>query len=97
MTKALVGVEMLSPEPHALAEHWGHILELPVGASHTGEPQLLLPNCSFRFVRGESEIMSGLTFQVGDVAAVSEAARERGHSVSGNTFQLGGITYHLVA
>src|SRR5260370_12565155 len=30
VTQALIGVEMQSPEPLALAEHWGRILQMPV-------------------------------------------------------------------
>src|SRR6202158_5491962 len=30
VTQALTGVEMESPEPAALAEHWGRIIEMPV-------------------------------------------------------------------
>ena len=45
-----------------------------------GEPELKLPNASFRFVKGEAEIMSGLTFKVGDVARVLDAAKAKGLS-----------------
>ena len=64
--------------------------------SESGEPELKLPNCGFRFVEGDSDIMSGLTFRVADVAAVRDAARERGCAVSGDSFWLGGVTFHLV-
>jgi hypothetical protein len=97
VTQALIGVEMQSPEPQALAEHWGKIIGIPVSKSKTGDPELALPNCSFRFVTGESDIMSGLTFRVGDIAKVSDAARAKGHEVSGDSFALGGVTFRLVA
>jgi hypothetical protein len=97
VTQALIGVEMQSPDPQGLAEHWGRILEIPASASKTGEPELVLVNCNFRFVRGAGEIMSGLTFRVGDIAAVRDGARARGHKVSGDSFQLGGVTFHLGA
>jgi hypothetical protein len=58
---------------------------------------LNLPNAGFRFVRGESEIMSGLTFRVGDVARVRDAARAKGHAVAGDSFELGGVTFGLTA
>jgi len=95
VTQALIGVEMQSPEPAGLAEHWGKIIGIPVSKSKTGEPELRLPNCGFRFVRGESEIMSGLTFRVADVAKVLEAAKAKGHAVSGDSFLLGGVTFLL--
>ena len=97
VTQALIGVEMESPQPQALAEHWGKILELPVTTNASGEPELKLPNCSFRFVKGVNDIMSGLTFRVGDIAGVRGAAKARGHAVSDNCFVLGGVTFHLVA
>jgi hypothetical protein len=96
VTQALTGVEMHSPDPTGLAAHWGGILGIPVAKGQEGEPELRLPNCSFRFVRGESEIMSGLTFRVGDVAKVRDAAKAKGHAVSGRSFRLGGVTCSLV-
>src|SRR6267142_1329674 len=50
VTQALTGVEMQSPEARALAEHWGKILGIPASKSKTSEPELALPNASFRFV-----------------------------------------------
>jgi hypothetical protein len=97
VTQALVGVEMQSPEPEVLAEHWGKIIGIASGKSSAGEPELKLPNCSFRFVKGDSEIMSALTFRVGDVAKVRDAARARGYQVSGDGFDIGGVTLHLAA
>ncbi len=41
--------------------------------------------------------MSGLTFKVGDVANVRDAAKAKGHAVSGDSFDLGGVTFHLAA
>ena len=96
VTQALTGVEMHSPDPAGLAAHWGGILGIPIVKAQAGEPELRLPNCSFRFVRGESEIMSGLTFRVGDVAKVRDAAKARGHAVSGDSFRLGGVMFNLV-
>ena len=97
VTQALIGVEMRSPEPLALAGHWGRIIEIPVTQNPGGEPELRLENCSFRFVAGASEIMSGLTFGVSDISGVREAARARGYAVSGDSFLLGGVTFGLAA
>jgi hypothetical protein len=97
VTKALVGVEMQSPDPQGLAEHWGKIIGISISKNQEGEPELKLPNGGFRFVKGASEIMSGLTFQVADIAVVLDAARKRGHALSGDSFLLGGVTFHLVA
>jgi hypothetical protein len=97
VTQALTSVEMQSPDPQGLAEHWGRIIEIPVTGNASGEPELKLPNCSFRFVRGPSEIMSGLTFRVSDVASVRDAAKAKGCASSGDTFLLGGVTFSLAA
>ena len=97
VTQALIGVEMESPQPQVLAGHWGKIIGIPVSTGKSGEPELKLPNASFRFVKGASDIMSGLTFRVGDIAAVRDAARTRGRPVSGDSFLLGGVTFHLAA
>ena len=97
VTRTLTGVEMQSPDPLSLAEHWGRIIGVAVTRSDAGDAELRLPNCRFRFVKGEAEIMSALEFRVRDVAAVCEAARGRGYSVSGNEFLLGGVSFRLVA
>ena len=64
VTQALIGVEMESPDPQGLAEHWGKIIGIPVRKSQSGKPELVLPNATFRFIKGKSDIMSGLTFGV---------------------------------
>jgi len=97
VTQALVGVEMQSADPHALAAHWGRIIGVAVGNNGDGAPELKLPNASFRFVKGDSEVMSGLDFRVADVAAVREAAKARGYQVSGNEFLISGVTFKLAA
>jgi len=88
-------VEMESPEPEALAAHWGRIIGITVSKDANGEPELKLPNASFRFVKGPADIMSGLTFKVASIARVIDAARGRGCKVSGDSFDLGGVTFHL--
>src|SRR5258708_28670239 len=62
VTQALIGVEMESPEPQALAEHWGKILGIPASKSKTGEPELALPNCSFHFAKRATDLIGGLPF-----------------------------------
>jgi hypothetical protein len=97
VTQALTGVEMQSPEPENLAAHWGRIIGIPVSKQHDGAPELKLPNGRIRFVRGDTEIMSGLDFRVGNVAAVCDAARARGFDVSENAFPLAGVTFRLIS
>ncbi len=97
VTQALTEVEMQSPDPQGLAEHWGRILGSPARRREGGEMELKLPNGRFRFVQGESEIMSGLMFRVSDVARVCDAARTKGYAVSDHSFLLGGVTFRVAA
>jgi hypothetical protein len=87
---------MQSPEPAALAAHWGRIIGFPVSDDRDGVPELHLPDCRFRFVQGERELMSGLTFCVSKPEAVCEAARAKGYAVSDQSFLIGGVTFCLV-
>ena len=97
VTQAITGVEMQSPDPAGLAEHWGKIIGVTVSKGADGAAELKLPNATFRFAKGADEIMSGLDFRVGDVAKVSDAARARGYKVSGNAFFIGGVNFRLAA
>ncbi len=97
VTQALTGVEMQSPEPAALAAHWGRIIALPVTVNGDGEPELILPNCRFSFVQGAREIMSGLSFRVNNPTGVCEAARAKGYAVSDQSFPIGGVTFRVAA
>ena len=95
VTQALTGVEMQSPEPQGLAEHWGRIIGVASNAASNGVAELKLPNASFRFVKGASEIMSALEFRVADAASVLHAARAKGLAVAGKEFLLGGVTFRV--
>jgi hypothetical protein len=97
VTRSLTEVEMQSPDPQGLAEHWGSIVGLAASRNGKGESELRLPNCSFRFVKGPSDLMSGLTFRVADVAKVRDAAKARGCDVASDGFDLCGVTFRLVA
>ncbi|QPF92335.1 hypothetical protein [Bradyrhizobium commune] len=93
VTQALTGVEMQSPDPKGLAEHWGKI----IGVEPNGDAELKLPNATFRFVKGASEVMSALEFRVVDAASVLHAARAKGLAVAGSEFLLGGVTFRVSA
>ena len=97
VTQALVGVEMQSPDPHDLAGHWGGIIGIPVSKNANGESELALVNSRFRFVKGASDAMTGLTFRVNDVAKVRDAAKAKSYPSSGDSFFLGGVNFQLVA
>lgn len=91
-TSALTEVILASPDPQGLAAHWSRI----IGIAAIGT-EIDLVNCRIRVVRGESDIMSGLTFRVRDPAAVLRAAQARGHAVTGDTFPLGGVDFRITA
>jgi hypothetical protein len=95
-TLALTDVEMQSPEPQALAEHWGKIIGVPATKGADG-PVLKLPNATFRFVKGPVDLMAGLSFRVKDVAKIREAAMAKGCKVEADSFDLCGVTFRLAA
>ena len=47
-------------------------------------------------IYGKSDLMSGLTFKVADIAKVRDAAKAKGCNVSGDAFDLCGVTFRLV-
>jgi len=97
VTRALLGVEMQSPDPRGLAQHWSRIIGIPVSHADNGDAEIVLVNGRLRFVSGANEIMTGVTMQVSNVDAVLAAATARGYAVSGNAFLLGGVDFRLVA
>src|SRR4029434_10678426 len=83
-TLALTEVEMQSPDPQALAEHWGKIIGVPATKGADGAV-LKVPNATFRFVKGPVDLMTGLSFRVADVAKVREAAKAKGCKVEADS------------
>ncbi|MBV5270565.1 MAG: hypothetical protein JZU55_12530 [Afipia sp.] len=96
VTSALTDVVLTSPDPQGLADHWGRIIGIPPVSTRAG-PEIALGNCRIRFDKGNNEIMSALAFKVRDPAAMLDAAKARGYSVTGNSFFLGGVDFHLTA
>ena len=94
-TLALTDVEMQGPDPQGLAEHWGKIIGVAVTKGDDGTPLLELPNATFCFMEGPADLMTGLAFQVADVAKVRETARAKGCKVKGDSFDLCGVTFTL--
>jgi hypothetical protein len=97
VTQALVGVEMQSPDPAGLAEHWGKIIGVGVTRGADDAAELGLPNATFRFVQGTDEIMSALEFRVANITKVRDAAKARGYAISGDAFFIGGVNFRLVS
>jgi hypothetical protein len=97
VTQALVAVEMQSADPAGLAEHWGRIMGVSPGKAGSGNFEITLPNCSLRFVAGDADAMTALTFRVADVAAVGAVATAKGYALSGDSFLIGGVAFRLAA
>lgn len=92
VTTALTEVVLTSPDPQGLAAHWSRIIGIPAAGA-----EIDLGNCRVKVVKGENEIMSGLTFRVCDPARVLQAAQARGHAVTGDVFALGGVDFRIAA
>ena len=58
------------------------ILGVPASQNANGEAELKLPNGVFRFVAGDIDLMTGLTFRVNDVMKVRDAARSAAPSMN---------------
>jgi hypothetical protein len=93
VTQALVAVEMQSPDPQNLAQHWGRIL----GIAPSSSAGIALPNAEFAFVEGKSEAMTALTFKVANIARIRDAAKAHGLAVTGDGFALAGVDVRLIA
>jgi hypothetical protein len=94
VTQALVAVELQSPDPVDLAQHWGRILGLAPSHVH-GASEIALPNATLRFVEGERDAMTALTFRVNDPQHIGSEATSKGYAVSSDTFRLAGVDFRL--
>jgi hypothetical protein len=96
VTRALLEVELQSPDHWDLAQHWSNVIGVPLTTARGGDPQIAFSNACLRFARGAREAMTGLTFRVNDVAQVLGRARARGLPCAGDAFLLGGVTMRVV-
>jgi len=94
-TRSVLGIELQSPDPAGLAQHWSRIIGSPLTHADDGIAEIVLLNARLRFVPGTSEMMSGVVLQVRDIATVLAAAQARHYSVSDSAFTLGGVTFRL--
>ncbi len=100
VTGALLGAEIQSPDPAALATRWRAILERPVSRNAAGEPQIALDLGALRFVRdcdGRGEGLGGLDLVAADRARIVDAAERRGCRVAGDTVTVCGTRFRLIA
>ena len=94
-TRALVGVEMQSPDPEGLARHWSAILGVPLQTGADGIPEIALVNCMLRFDNGAVDALSGLVFEAADAGAIRQAAAARGYAVTADAFTIGGVDFRI--
>jgi hypothetical protein len=97
VTLALVAVEMQSPNPQDLAQHWGRVLGIAPTIGPDGGVAIALPNGAFNFVNGHTDAMTALTFKVTDLARIRAAAKANGLAVTGDSFALAGVDFRLIA
>ena len=94
VVNSIVGVEIQSPEPDALAKRWAEILELPVK-----DGGIALQNAKLRFVKetdGRGEGLSGLDVKAADRKHALDAAEKHGRRISDDTVMVCGVRMKLV-
>ena len=95
---AIVAAEMRSPDPQALAERWGRLLDKPVRALGSGWA-IDLDDAMLRFMpcaQGQKEGLYGLDLRVKDRSLIDAGARSLGIPITDDTLQLCGMTIRLV-
>jgi hypothetical protein len=95
-TLRILGIEMESPQPDALAAHWSKILETPITLEE-GVPTMTLEQNSIQFLEGRVEVLSSIRVQVKDLSATIERALSCGLRVEQGSFHLGGVNFRLSA
>jgi hypothetical protein len=97
-TKALVEIELESPDPARLAAQWSKIMEVPVSRSAEGDPRIVLHGGAIRIVAaapGKPEALSTLRIAVADMARAKAKATARGYKLGGDAFHLCGVNIRL--
>jgi hypothetical protein len=95
---AVVGAEMRSPDPEALARRWGRLLALPV-QSDDGTWLITLDDGVLRFVRAntdQKEGFYGIDLKVRDRSRVEQGAKAAGIAIEENQLTICGMTVRLV-
>jgi hypothetical protein len=100
VTRALIGAELQSPDPAALARRWSAIIERPVVAGASGAPEIAVDDGVLRFVPaadGRGEGLGGLDLAAANRAAILEAAARREKEIAGDVVSVGGMWFRLVS
>ncbi|MDO9286726.1 MAG: VOC family protein [Aquabacterium sp.] len=93
-TRRLLGIELESPEPEALATHWSRILATPLTVVD-GAPALVVDGVGLRFVPGAADCLGAVVVEVADVRATLDRAVACGHRIEGDAFHLAGVTFRV--
>ncbi|HUN52497.1 MAG TPA: VOC family protein [Candidatus Sulfotelmatobacter sp.] len=99
VTKALVGAEIQSDDPPAMAERWSRILDLPVKQGDDGLRRMKLTNAELRFVPigdGRGRGLGAIDVVAADRKHILQEAAKRGKKRSDNQVELCGIRINLV-
>jgi hypothetical protein len=99
VVKYYSAVELQSADPHALAERWSSIVELPLRKDSRGRLELPLENASVRFVEaidGRGEGLGAVDIVVPDHTRLLEAAAQRGRKVSEDQVMICGVRFNLL-
>jgi hypothetical protein len=95
-TRRLLGIELESPEPAALATLWSRILATPL----TGDASaavLRFEHAQIGFTPGPADALGTVVLEVADVAATLARAIGRGRRIEGDAFHLGGVYFRVRA
>jgi hypothetical protein len=97
-TRAITGIEAISPNPGDLAAHWAAILQREVDAS--GEtPTIHIEGADIRIAGNPDdgrELLETVLVEVVDPEAVMAVARQRGKATGPRSIGLCGMTFRLV-
>ncbi len=98
MVSDIVGAEVQSDDPEALAAHWGAVAGLPV-ERRDGAPTVVLTNAVLRFVKaedGRGPGLGALDLKVEDRARLLREAEARGARVSDGQVIVCGTRFNLI-
>ena len=97
-TAAMIGAELQSPDPGALAARWGEILDVPVTTGASGAAEIVLDNATLRFVDvtdGRGEGLGGVDLKAADKTAILAAANARALAVDGDSVMICGTRFRI--
>jgi hypothetical protein len=98
--RALVGAELQSDEPAALAARWGEVFARRPEPKRDGTHEIVLDSGTLRFVPardGRGEGVGGIDVEVADARAILARAAARRLPVHGDTVEICGTRIRLVS